>query len=318
MRVPVVRLLATYPPQPPRSQVVAIGTFDGVHRGHQGVLDKARALGRKLGLPVAVLTFDRHPLVTLRGEPPPLITPFPERVRLLAARADTVVVAVFDRSFARMEAVAFLEQVVVGRLGAAAVVVGENFTFGQGGAGDVALLRREGARAGLEVEVAEPVLAGGEPVSSSRVRRAVAAGRVEEARELLGRPFTVEGPVVAGAGRGGRLLGYPTANVATPAEQILPAAGVYLGAARLHGRRRAALVVVGGAPTFGDAPAGRGVEAFLLGCAGSLRGERLALEFLERVRGLVRFASPAALAEQIRADVAWAHERLHAHGLVLE
>lgn len=298
------------------SAVVTVGTFDGVHRGHRALVDRAVALAAARGLPAVAVTFDPHPAVLLRPDAaPPLLQALDERVAALrAAGADDVVVLAFDTALAALEPAAFVTDVLVGRLGAVAVVVGENFRFGRGAAGDVAALRTLGAAAGLDV-VAVPLVGGdGEVVSSTALRTALAAGDVATVADGLGRPFALSGEVVRGDGRG-RTLGIPTANVAVDPGRALPADGVY--ACRATGRdaggapvAAAAVVNVGRRPTFDGV--GRTVEAHLLDVPAGLDlyGTRLRLAFVARIRAEQRFDGPEALLARIRTDVAEARRHL--------
>jgi len=288
---------------------VAIGNFDGVHRGHRALIDAARASAAAHGARAAVLTFTPHPArVFAPALAPPLIMSLGRRLELLAeAGVEIAVVESFTREYAAIEAEAFVREVLVGRLGARDVVVGYDFSFGRARRGDPAMLARVGAGHGLEVAVVAPVMADGLVCSSTKIREFVLEGRVEGAALLLGRPFEIEGPVMRGAGRG-RGLGIPTANVA-PEGELLPRLGIYAGRATLldepdsaRPTYRAALSV-GSNPTF--TTGGRvSVEAHLLDWDGDLYGRRLRIEVLHRLREERRFESVEALVAQIQADIA--------------
>ena len=298
------------------SAVVTVGTFDGVHRGHRALVDRAVALAAERGVRAVALTFDPHPLVQLRPEAaPPLLQAVEERVAALeAAGIDEVVVARFDADLAALEPAAFVAEFLVGRLGAVGIVVGENFRFGRGAAGDTVLLRELGAAVGVAVAVVPLVAGDGAPVSSTALRAALSAGDVTAVAAGLGRPFALDGPVVRGEGRG-RTLGIPTANVAVDPARALPADGVY--ACRASGRdgrglpvAAPAVVNVGRRPTFDGV--GRTVEAHLLDVPADLDlyGGRLRLAFVARIRPEQRFAGPEALVARIREDVAEARRLL--------
>jgi riboflavin kinase/FMN adenylyltransferase len=307
--------LASLGGRPPLPVAVAIGNFDGVHRGHRALIDATRLrAGAGRGL-AAVLTFTPHPArVFAPALAPPLITSLDRRLELLAqAGVDVAVVEPFTREYASIEAEDFVRDVLGARLGARDVVVGYDFSFGRGRRGRPELLESLGAELGMRVRVVPPVMADGLVCSSTKVREFVLEGRVEGAALLLGRPFEIIGPVVRGAGRG-RGLGVPTANVASEAE-LLPKLGIYAGRATILGAGaeespplRAALSV-GSNPTFaGD---GRvSVEAFLLDFEGDLYGKRLRLEVLQRLRDERRFDSVEALVAQIHADVAEVRARV--------
>ena len=275
----------------PDSRRVAIGTFDGVHLGHREVI---RGNG-------TALTFDPHPLSVIHPEATPkLISSFPVKRDLIAGLgAEELVVIPFDQDFAAKTAEEFVEEVLVARLGAERVSVGENFRFGKGAKGTAQFLR---ARPEFETTVVPLVEVSGETVSSSHIRGLVAAGDVRQAADFLGGPFLFQGEVVEGDRRG-RDLGVPTANIVPDDALVCPGHGVY--AAWAHGYPAA--VNVGVRPTF---ETGRGllVEAHLIDFDGDLYGEELRIAFIERMRGEKRFDSVDALVEQMRRDVAEARE----------
>jgi riboflavin kinase/FMN adenylyltransferase len=281
------------PELPPASapRTVAIGTFDGVHLGHRAVISGSDT----------VVTFDPHPLSVIHPEATPkLLTPFAVKRDLIAGlEVEELVVLPFDREFAARSADEFVQDVLVGRLRAKRVSVGENFRFGRGAKGDPALLR---SRPEFETRVVPLVEVAGETVSSSHIRGLVAAGEVLKAAEFLGGPFLLEGKVVVGDRRGHE-LGVPTANLVPDDRLVCPGHGVY--AAWAHGYPAA--VNVGVRPTF---QTGRGllVEAHLIGFEGELYGQTLRIAFIERMRGERRFETVDALVEQMRRDVAEARQ----------
>jgi len=280
----VIPLPEVEPGARPRS--VAIGTFDGVHLGHREVIRGSDT----------VLTFDPHPLSVIRPEATPkLLNAFPIKRDLIAELGvEELVVIPFDRSVAQQSPEEFVQEVLIGRLGAARVSVGENFRFGKRAKGTDELLR---SYAEFETRVVPLVEVGGEAVSSTQIRGLVAAGEVKEATEFLGGPFLFEGEVLAGDQRG-RELGIPTANLVPDDALVCPGHGVY--AATANGW--AAAVNVGVRPMF---ETGRGVliEAFLIDFEGDLYGRTLRIAFLERMRGEKRFDSVDELVEQMRLDV---------------
>jgi riboflavin kinase / FMN adenylyltransferase len=275
----------------PGPRTVAIGTFDGVHLGHREVIRGSDT----------VLTFDPHPVAVIRPESTPkLITPFPVKRDLIAGLGvEELVVIPFDREFAARSAEDFVRDVLIDRLGATRVSVGENFRFGRGAKGDADFLR---AHEEFETRVVPLVEAAGETVSSSHIRGLLLAGEVREAAEFLGGPFLFDGEVVEGDRRG-QDLGIPTANLVPDEEYVCPGHGVY--AAWAHGHPAA--VNVGVRPTF---ETGRGllVEAHLIDFEGDLYGQTLRIAFLERLRGEKRFESVEALVEQMHRDVENARE----------
>jgi riboflavin kinase/FMN adenylyltransferase len=281
-----VTRLADTEPRPDRRRRVAIGTFDGVHLGHREVI---RGMD-------TVLTFEPHPLAVVAPHAQPkLLQPFPLKRDLIEGLGvEELVVIPFDRSFAEHTAEEFVDEVLVKRLNASHVSVGENFRFGKGAKGDADFLR---ARPEFDTRVVPLVEVAGETVSSSHIRGLVAAGDVKGAGEFLGGPFLFEGEVVHGDKRG-RTLGMPTANVVPDDRLAVPGHGVYAGWAHGH----PAAINVGVRPTF---QTGRGllIEAFLLDFEGDLYGQTLRIAFLERLRGEKRFDSVDALVDQMQRDV---------------
>lgn len=293
---------------------MAIGNFDGVHLGHQALVRMAVAEAAAVrGTPVA-LTFDPHPAQVLAPDrAPETLLRLEQRVELLGELGvEVVAVLRFDSAVASLAPDAFAGEVLAGQLGARCVVVGERFRFGQGRAGDVAMLERLGRRLGFAVRSLAPVEQGGLPVSSSRVRDALRRGDVQAARALLGRPPFADGEVVKGDGRG-RTLGVPTANLRIEGQR-LPADGVYAGRVLdpSGGPRWGCVANLGLRPTFGLGP--HSVEAHLLDFRGDLYGRRLRLEFLARLRGERRFEGRQSLLAQIVEDVAAARAFLEKAG----
>jgi len=292
--------------------VATIGEFDGVHRGHQRVVERARELAQSRRLPVVAITFDPHPDEVIRpGSHPPLLTTARRRSELLAALgADAVFVLPFNLEFSRLSPDEFVRVVLSERLHAAAVVVGENFRFGHKAAGDVPMLAQLGEKYDFTAEGVPLLVADGLTISSSYVREQLAAGDVATAARALGRPHRVEGVVVRGHMRG-RGLGFPTANLETAPYTATPADGVYAGwlaSLDLDGAEMArwpAAISVGTNPTFGIGD--RTVEAYALDRDDlDLYGVHAAIDFTARLRGTERFDSVQALITQMHADVAQA------------
>ena len=265
---------------------VAIGTFDGVHLGHREVIRGADT----------VLTFDPHPLAVIHPEATPkLIAPFAVKRDLIASLGvEEMVVIPFDRGFSEQTAEEFVQHVLIDRLGAARVSVGENFRFGKGAKGTADFLHSHDE---FETRVVPLVEVAGETVSSSHIRGLIAAGDVVGAAEFLGEPFLFEGDVVSGDRRG-RELGIPTANLVPDDAYVAPGHGVYAAAAEGY----PTAVNVGVRPTF-DSGRGLLVEAHLIGFEGDLYGRQLRIAFLERMRGEKRFDSVDALVKQMQADL---------------
>jgi riboflavin kinase/FMN adenylyltransferase len=280
----------------PRPRRVAVGTFDGVHLGHREVIRGSDT----------VLTFDPHPTAVIQPNAAPrLLTDFPRKAQLIASLGvRELVVIPFDAEFAARSAQDFVDDVLVGTLGATHVSVGENFRFGRKAQGDTDLLR---ADTRFRTRVAELVEIDGEVVSSSHIRALVLGGAVEYAGRLLGDPFTLAGEVARGDERG-RTLGYPTANLVPDAAFVTPGHGVYAARATTStGETYAAAVSIGVRPTF---VTGRGelIEAYLLDFSGDLYDSRLEIAFLNRLRGEKRFDSVDALIDQMAFDVEAARE----------
>jgi len=287
--------------------VVTIGSYDGVHRGHQLIIGRAVDRARELGVPSVVVTFDPHPSEVVRpGSHPPLLAPHHRRSVLMAELGvDAVLVLPFTKEFSKLSPADFVVKVLVDRLHARVVVEGPNFRFGHKAAGDVALLTELGGTYDYEVEVVDLYVrgeaGGGVPFSSTLVRRLVAEGDVAGAREILGRPHRVEGVVVRGAQRG-RELGYPTANVETLPHTAIPADGVYAGWLEADGELMPAAISVGTNPQFDGTE--RTVEAYAIDRTGlNLYGLHVAVDFLARLRGQQRFDTIEELLEGIADDV---------------
>src|SRR4051812_44417601 len=295
-------------PLPVAGSVVTIGAYDGVHLGHQAVIAEVRARAAALGFPTAVVTFDRHPAAVVRPESAPkLLTDLDQKLELLAqAEVDYTLVIHFDEERSHESAEDFVNEVLVGCLKARLIVVGEDFHFGRDRGGNVELLERMGPDRAFEVEglTLVPVPGFEGPVSSTAIRRALQAGDVVTAGHLLGRPHEIRGQVERGDGRGGSVLGFPTANVAVPNEIQLPADGIYAGwYERPDGSSHASAISIGRRPTFYPEGGPLMVEAYLLDFDGDLYGERARVCFVSRLRGEERFESTDALVAQMNKDV---------------
>jgi riboflavin kinase / FMN adenylyltransferase len=306
---------------------VTIGAYDGVHLGHRALLQELSALAAAEGLSTVVVTFDRHPAGVVRPESaPPQLTDLAQKLELLAdCGIDRTLVIEFDRTRADESAEDFVKEVLVDTLGARLVVVGEDFHFGHGRKGNVALLTALGREYGFKVigaRLTGTSLTGNgltgegstDPVSSTRIRTLVAEGDVVGAAKLLGRPHEVRGTVVHGDGRGGPVLGFPTANMMIADDIALPADGIYAGYfTRADGSVHQAAISVGRRPTFYEpGTASVLVEAYLLQFEGDLYGELGAVSFVTRLRDERQFDSVDALIAQMHEDVAAAQRALSA------
>jgi riboflavin kinase/FMN adenylyltransferase len=291
---------------PERGSAVTIGTFDGVHVGHRALIARTLDAAREQDLESVVVTWDRHPAATLRPDAVPLLLTTPERkVELIEeCGVDVLAILPFDLELSSWPPERFVEDVLVSGLGAHAVVVGDGWRFGHKAAGDVELLRRMGSEIGFSVEALALAEVAGGPASSTRAREAIAAGDMELARAVLGRPFDVDGEVVRGDDRG-EALGFPTANVAIDEAYAHPPTGVYAGRAIHDEEIHAAAINVGVNPTFGGDEAGirPRIEAYLLDFAGDLYGRTLRVEFHKRLRDELKFDSVEGLIDQIARDV---------------
>ncbi len=284
------------------SPVLALGNFDGLHRGHQKIIERVRRSAADRNGASLVLTFDPHPPRVVRPDkaPPLLMTMSQKLAALERAGLSGAAVVRFTEAVSRWSPENFVRQVLVDWLRVAEVWVGADFLFGHERAGNFSMLRTLGQQYGFRVEKIDPVRYKEFVVSSTRIRRLVAEGRVDEAGALLGHHYAIEGDVVHGAQRG-RQLGFPTANLSTHNE-LVPPTGVYATAAEIGGTRWPAVTNIGVRPTFETAGAVT-VETHVLGLDADVYGARLSLSFIQRLRDERRFPDVDALREQIEADV---------------
>jgi riboflavin kinase/FMN adenylyltransferase len=282
--------------------VLALGTFDGVHRGHQALLGEAVRRASDRGTAAAVMTFDPHPLQVIAPPPEPfLLTTLDERLELLAASGLAAAYVIpFDAALRALSAEEWVD-LLWDRIGMTEVISGANYTFGRDRGGTVSLLRALAGARGFSVHVPPQVHVGGTLVSSTLIRRLVRSGDVAEAGRFLGRWYALGGVVGRGDARG-RTLGFPTANLTIPDEKLIPAAGIYAALAAAETGAYEAAVSIGTRPTYG--PGALTVEAHLLDFAGDLYGQSLRIAFVQRLREEIAFTSEAALVRQIGEDVA--------------
>ena len=282
---------------------MAIGNFDGLHLGHQRIIEKTKEQARRIGGEAVVLTFDPHPATVVAPERAPDLLMLPaERLRRFEeCEIDAGVVLRFTKQIARLRPEEFVEQILVRKLNVRSVVVGEGFRFGCRQSGDAKTLIDIGSRYGFEVTTVQPVLVGGEPVSSTRVRTLVGQGSVRQARRMLARPFSLRGEIVSGHGIGSRQT-VPTLNL-SPETQLRPAQGVYvtLTCDLESGRRWGSVTNVGSRPTFNGTD--QTVETYLLDELQGREPSRIELAFLRRLRDEQRFETPEKLRRQILKDV---------------
>lgn len=285
-----------------RGTVVTVGSFDGVHLGHEAVLREIARRAAAAGRRSVLVTFDPHPMEVVNpAAAPQLLTTGPERREILAQTAlDYAVLLRFDRALARLTPEEFVRRILVAGCGMRELVIGHDHGFGRGRQGDVALLQALGAELGFVVDVVPALEVDGHTVSSTLVRRAVAGGDLALASRLLGRPYFATGQVVRGDGRG-KSIGFPTANLAgIPARKLLPPDGVYAVRVEWRWGRALGMMNQGGRPTFRQAD--RTLEVHLLDHAGDLYGEWLKVEWVARLRDVQRFPSADALRAQLERD----------------
>jgi riboflavin kinase / FMN adenylyltransferase len=284
-----------------RPTVLTLGVFDGLHLGHQLIVSTVVERARATGAVPTVITFDPHPRAVLHPESaPPLLQTLDQKVEALGVLGvEQVIVVRFTREFASVRAEEFLRDVVRDRLRAKEVYLGHGFAFGRGREGDIGLLRKVSGALGFFADEVPEVRLRGRRISSSRVRQALAEGRVNLARRMLGRPYGVEGRVARGAERG-RTIGFPTANL-QPQNRVVPRRGVYVTATLIQGAWRRSVTNVGLRPTF-ESEAETSVETHVMDWRGDLYGDVVRVRFLRRLRDERRFASAEELKRQIEAD----------------
>ncbi|MCL5024241.1 MAG: bifunctional riboflavin kinase/FAD synthetase [Nitrospirae bacterium] len=292
-----------------RNVVLTIGNFDGVHVGHQKIFRKVAERAGALGGTAVAMTFEPHPLKVVAPERGVrVLTPFREKARLMELYGMDAVLSIrFDRDFSNTRPDDFIRDVIVGRIGAKEVIVGHNYAFGKGKKGTTGLLRRRAARYGFSFKVVRSARLYGEVVSSSRVRSLLSRGRVCEASWLLGRPYRIEGRVVTGAGRGGKVLNVPTANLDTENE-LVPKEGVYAVKVGLEGRIFDGAANIGRNPTFHETR--MNYEVHIFDFSETILGKELKIYFIDRIRDEKTFPDIATLRENILRDIGRAREIL--------
>jgi riboflavin kinase/FMN adenylyltransferase len=285
-----------------RGACITIGNFDGVHIGHQQLIARTREKARARSLECLVLTFEPHPERVLVGpDTPPFITLLDQKLELIGAQGvEVTVVMEFTRQLAALSPEEFVTTYLVDCLACRELVIGYDYAFGKGRKGNHALLAELGAKHGFGVERLGPVMVDGAVVSSTRIRDLVQAGKVWDAMPLLGRFYIVKGEVVPGRDRGGKLLGFPTANLKL-SDELFPATGVYAVWAEIAGRALPAVANIGFNPTFGNTALS--VEVHVLDFAGDLYGQTLRIHFVQRLRSEQKFSGLNELRERIRQDI---------------
>ncbi len=298
-----------------RPTVLTLGVFDGLHLGHQLIMRTVVERARATGSVPTVITFDPHPRAVLYPESaPPLLQTFDQKIEAFGVSGiEQAIVIRFDEAFAEVRAEDFLRDVVRDRLQAKEVYLGRGFAFGRGREGNIELLRAASGRLGFHADEVAEVRLRGRRISSSRIREMLAAGRVNPARRMLGRPYGVEGRVVRGDARG-RTLGFPTANM-RPHNRVIPRRGVYVTATLIDGAWRRSVTNIGTRPTFAAREDVPSVETYVINWNGDLYGDVVRVRFLHRLRDERKFSGLADLKAQIDRDVARA-VRYFAHPCV--
>lgn len=294
------------------TSVVTIGNFDGVHLGHRRLIEQLVRRARQHSIPAVVFTFNPHPVQILHPDRKlaRLFDLNDQEEQLRQLGVDFLIVEPFSKKFSQLIAEDFLREWILLPFNPKILVVGHDFTFGAARQGTIDFLRRQCTADGVSVEVVPPVSIGGQMVSSSRVRQAIAAGDVETATKLLGRPFFVRGPVVEGYQRG-RQIGVPTANI-KPLGETWPLQGVYATKAYVNGQCWSAVTNIGVSPTFEDGVPAPRIESHLFGFSQEIYGSEIKLEFIRRIRDEKKFSSVEELKKQIQNDIKVAEEFFNA------
>lgn len=293
--------------KPLRNPVLTIGNFDGVHKGHLALFGKVKERAESIGGQSAVMTFDPHPAKVMMPENSPLlITPTHQKLKLIEeAGIDVVFCLSFNKEFAAISAQDFVRTILVAKIGVKELVVGYDYAFGYAREGNISLLREMGDRLGFAVHVVEPVRLDHTLVSSTSIRKMVQEGNLSGAKDLLGRDYQICGKVVRGMNRGGKLLGFPTANLEL-VDELIPKKGVYAVKVLVDDKTYYGLTNIGYNPTFGQGPFS--VETHILDFSGDLLGKTVRVNFIERIRDEKAFETVKDLERQITQDVFRARE----------
>ena len=293
--------------------VLTIGNFDGVHRGHLALFDKVKTLARDIQGQSVVMTFEPHPIKVVKpGNGPPLITPVEQKLKLIeAAGIDVILCMPFNKEFAGISASDFVLELLVKKIGVKEIVVGYDYSFGAGRQGNIEFLKKMGDDFGFKVHVVEPIHLNNTLVSSTSIRDLVKEGNLSEAKRLLGRDYQITGVVKTGMGRGGELLGFPTANL-IPVDELIPKKGVYVVKAYIHDKEYNGVCNIGVNPTFGGTALS--IETHVLDFSSDIVGEKFTIKFIHRLRDEKTFKSKDELADQIKEDVIKARELQEMNG----
>lgn len=281
--------------------MVTLGNFDGIHLGHQALLERTKEISLEKGVPSCVVTYYPNPALVLgKDKDSGGITTQSDKETLIESYGiDWLIVVPFTLEFAQIEAEDFLKNVLIDGLGAKHILIGFNHCFGKGRRGDYELLKRYSSELGYELEKLDPVFLGNTKLSSSHVRSLLRSGKVEEAEECLGREFSVSGSVVEGHKRG-RTIGFPTANVRPLPELILPGIGVYAGRTEIDGKTYPSMINIGNNPTFGDNIVS--LESHIFDFSGDIYGKTVRILFASKIREEIKFSGVDALVSQLKKD----------------
>ena len=295
---------------PLRNPVATIGNFDGVHRGHLTLFEMVKQRAAMINGQSVVITFDPHPLKVMRpGNGPSLITPTEQKLNLIKAAGIEIIFCIpFTKDFAAISARKFVQDILLDQIGIREIVVGYDYSFGRGREGNIELLKEMGQSGGFLVHVAEPVKIGDKLVSSTAIRKLVEEGNLSDAKLLLGRDYQICGQVIKGMNRGGRLLGFPTANL-DPVDELVPRVGVYAVHVLIDDVVFEGVTNIGYNPTFGKGPFS--VETHILDFERNLVGQNIIIRFKKRLRSEKKFGSIDELSDQIQKDVMLAKKRAH-------
>jgi riboflavin kinase/FMN adenylyltransferase len=298
--------------EPFKHAVITIGNFDGVHIGHQALFHEAIEKAEAIDGTSVAMTFDPHPLrVMKQNNHPPLITLYEQKSELIERTGIDVLICVpFTLEFAALSAEQFVRDLLVRKIGMKAIVVGQDYSFGKNRQGDLDLLKSFGPEYGFEVIVAgwiKSARALAERISSTRIRQLVTDGRMEQAEKMLGRNYQIRGKVVTGRDRGGKVLGIPTANINLH-DELCPKTGIYAVTVECEGKQHRGVANIGYSPTFEDHEFT--VEVHILDFSANIYGKKIRVNFIKRIRDEIKFSNISELIDQIKIDIAAAHEIL--------
>lgn len=293
--------------EPLRNPVLTIGNFDGVHKGHLALFAKVLERAKAINGQSVVMTFDPHPIKVMSpGNGPPLITPIEQKLELISnAGIEVILCLPFSFEFASMPAEDFVRDVLMDRIGVKEIVVGYDYSFGNKRQGNVSLLREMGNTLGFRVHVTGPIHLDDAVISSTSIRRFVQQGNLVDAKKFLGRDYQIGGTVVKGKGRGGRLLGFPTANL-KPIDELIPKRGVYAVIVRIDDKDYCGVTNIGYNPTFGDDTLS--VETHILDFSENIVGRKIKVRFIQRLRDEMTFGDVKELSDRIAQDIEQARE----------